>query len=409
MIVGYLCSYADYAAWGFPLANRRLSATPIYAILGLMHIIFDARYIRTDHHDGISRFSAELLQGLAPLCSQAGDTLSALIHDDGQRRFLPLNVQPIYFHPPTSPKEPLSALLLNTYQPDIVFSPMQTIGSFGKKFKLILTVHDLIYYTYPQPPRNLSWPVRALWRLYHLSYWPQKQLLRGANSLVVVSNETANQVRKAGLYAGEIDVVYNAAAPEMMQLGQGRPSAFTPEKAHHIIYMGSFMPYKNVENIVRAAAFLPKHYTVHFLSRIRPAEKERYEAIFRDARGSDKLGAQLIFHNGVSDADYIHLLRHGALISASLTEGYGVPIAEAQALGVPVLCSNIPIFKEVAGNAALYFDPRLPADIAAKIQMLESEMVFKTLASRSIMQSRRFSWGASAKRLFTIIHEHSGR
>jgi len=225
----------------------------------------------------------------------------------------------------------------------------------------------------------------------------------------VVSNETANQVRKAGLYAGEIDVVYNAAAPEMMQLGQGRPSAFTPEKAHHIIYMGSFMPYKNVENIVRAAAFLPKHYTVHFLSRIRPAEKERYEAIFRDARGSDKLGAQLIFHNGVSDADYIHLLRHGALISASLTEGYGVPIAEAQALGVPVLCSNIPIFKEVAGNAALYFDPRLPADIAAKIQMLESEMVFKTLASRSIMQSRRFSWGASAKRLFTIIHEHSGR
>ena len=48
-----------------------------------MHIIFDARYIRTDHHDGISRFSAELLQGLAPLCSQAGDTLSALIHDDG--------------------------------------------------------------------------------------------------------------------------------------------------------------------------------------------------------------------------------------------------------------------------------------------------------------------------------------
>ena len=148
---------------------------------------------------------------------------------------------------------------------------------------------------------------------------------------------------------------------------------------------------------------------MHFLSRIRPAEKEQCEAIFRDARGSDKLGAQLIFHNGVSDADYIHLLRHGALISASLTEGYGVPIAEAQALGVPVLCSNIPIFKEVAGNAALYFDPRLPADIAAKIQMLESETVFKTLASRSIMQSRRFSWGASAKRLFTIIHEHSGR
>ena len=203
MIVGYLCSYADYAAWGFPLASRWLSATPIYAILGLMHIIFDARYIRTDHHDGISRFSAELLQGLAPLCSQAGDTLSALIHDDGQRRFLPLNVQPIYFHPPTSPKEPLSALLLNTYQPDIVFSPMQTIGSFGKKFKLILTVHDLIYYTYPQPPRNLSWPVRALWRLYHLSYWPQKQLLRGANSLVVVSNETANQVRKADCTPGK--------------------------------------------------------------------------------------------------------------------------------------------------------------------------------------------------------------
>ena len=238
-----------------------------------MHIIFDARYIRTDHHDGISRFSAELLQGLAPLCSQAGDTLSALIHNDGQRRFLPLNVQPIYFHPPTSPKEPLSALLLNTYQPDIVFSPMQTIGSFGKKFKLILTVHDLIYYTYPQPPRNLSWPVRALWRLYHLSYWPQKQLLRGANSLVVVSNETANQVRKAGLYAGEIDVVYNAAAPEMMQLGQGRPSAFTPEKAHHIIYMGSFMPYKKCREHCTGSSLFAKALHGAFLKPHSPCRK----------------------------------------------------------------------------------------------------------------------------------------
>ena len=51
----------------------------------------------------------------------------------------------------------------------------------------------------------------------------------------------------------------------------------------------------------------------------------------------------------------------------ALHEGFGLPVLEAMVRGVPVVCSDIPALREVAGSAALYFDPRVPADIAARI------------------------------------------
>ena len=56
------------------------------------------------------------------------------------------------------------ALLVNRLKPDVVFSPMQTMGSLGRRYRLVLTVHDLIYYRHRTPPRDLPAPVRALVR-----------------------------------------------------------------------------------------------------------------------------------------------------------------------------------------------------------------------------------------------------
>jgi glycosyltransferase involved in cell wall biosynthesis len=61
------------------------------------------------------------------------------------------------------------------------------------------------------------------------------------------------------------------------------------------------------------------------------------------------------------------------LIFPSLYEGFGLPLLEAMALGVPVLASNTTCIPEVAGDAALYFDPRVPRDVAGAIERLVNE------------------------------------
>jgi hypothetical protein len=154
-----------------------------------MKIAFDCRYVRTDHHDGISRFSARLVEQLALIAHAKGDELVMLISDPQQLNMLP-ELPFSKISAPTSPREPFVASQINALEPDIVFSPMQTIGARGRKYKLVLTVHDLIYYSHPTPPRQFSWPIRFLWRLYHTAWWPQKMLLAHSDAVVAVSETT---------------------------------------------------------------------------------------------------------------------------------------------------------------------------------------------------------------------------
>lgn len=112
-----------------------------------MKFFFDARYIRTDFHDGISRYSTELGAALAKLTD-----VTFIICDPAQIAFLPKEAAYVQIHAPTAVKEPFTARILNEYEPDIVFSPLQTMGATGRNYKLILTSHDMIYYRHRTPP-----------------------------------------------------------------------------------------------------------------------------------------------------------------------------------------------------------------------------------------------------------------
>ena len=123
--------------------------------------------------------------------------------------------------------------------------------------------------------------------------------------------------------------------------------------------MGSFMPYKNVETMVRGMAELPD-MTLHLLSRITPQRRAELEALA-------PAGANMVFHNGVTDDEYEALLaRTTALVSLSRAEGYGLPLVEAMSHGTPVIASDIPIFREVGDDAVSYVHPDSPAEFAAR-------------------------------------------
>jgi glycosyltransferase involved in cell wall biosynthesis len=184
-------------------------------------------------------------------------------------------------------------------------------------------------------------------------------------------------------------VVYNA--PEVHAV-KGLQRKLTKS----LVYMGTFMPYKNVEAVIRGVALLAG-FKLELLSRISPAREAELKSL------ADEVGANVEFHRGVSDERYHDLLGQAtALVSASLDEGFGIPVVEAMAQGVPVVVSDIPIFREVAGAAGRFFEPSSPKSFAAAINAVEAN---PPSAKALQAQAEKFSWDASATELLKLIEK----
>ncbi|CAB4907877.1 MAG: glycosyltransferase [Actinobacteria bacterium] len=357
-----------------------------------MRIGFDARYIRWDEHDGISRFSVGLVSELANLVSnEGGDELVIFVSDERQLALLPA-VPHFMVSAPTSAREPWVAKQINRAECDIVFSPMQTMGSRGRTYKLILTVHDLIYYRHRTPPRQFSLPVRLLWRLYHLSWWPQRYLLNRADAVVTVSEVTARLIQKRRLTRHPVFVVPNAAdAPS-----DSRPQPWR-SRGKRALYMGSFMPYKNVDTLARAAA-VKTDWEFHLLSKCDSHTQDRLRLLAG--------GGHLIFHDGTPEKQYRDLLSTSlALITASRDEGFGIPLIEAMSQGTPLVVSDIDIFHEVAGEAAVFVSPDDPQGFAQALGELAGESYWSRASSAGLERSRAYSWEQSARLLFDVLKQ----
>lgn len=354
-------------------------------MLPTMKLFYDARYIRTDFHDGISRYSTELGTALAKQTE-----VTFIICNPDQLHFLPKKAKFIQIHAPSSVREPFTAILLNTFKPDVVFSPMQTMGTIGRQYKLILTSHDMIYYRHPTPPNNINFALKLGWRVYHMNYVAERMALNSADIVATVSSTVQREFEQAKLTKRPIIVIANA------------PQKFNTHKVTHhgapknIIYMGSFMPYKNVENLIKAMQWLPGR-TLHLLSKITPARRKELSALIPHS-------ADVQFHGGVTDDTYETLLADNAVLAtASYDEGYGIPVAEALAMGVPAVISNIPIFHEVAAGGALYFDPDSPQEFARRVAELDNKAVRDKVIATGKVHISSFSWDDSARALLNTI------
>jgi len=352
-----------------------------------MKLLYDARYIRTDFHDGVSRYSTELGNALAKITD-----VTFLISNPAQLQFLPKKAKYELIHSPTSFKEPFTALILNKLAPDVVFSPMQTMGTLGRKYKQILTTHDTLYYRHPTPPTNTNiGPLLKIgWRLYHATYIPERLALNSADHVVTVSHTVKQELLDAKLTKRPITVVLNA------------PQKFHSHKVVHdgiaknIVFMGAFIPYKNAETLIKAMKWLPGR-TLHLLSKITPARRKELTTLIPN-------GADVRFYGGVTDDEYEALLANNAILaSASLEEGYGLPVAEALAFEVPAVISDTPIFHEVAGNGALYFDPTQPKQFADRVKQLDDPVVMQRLIAEGKKHISTYSWDTSAKTLLGAI------
>ena len=355
-----------------------------------MKILFDCRYVRVDHHDGISRFSARLVEALGKRMP-----VEMLISDEAQLAQLP-DLPWHLISSPTSLREPWVARQVNLLEPDAVFSPLQTMGSAGRRYGLVLTLHDLIYHRHRTPPRDLPWYIRFGWWAYHLTWGPQRRALSKPDEVVTVSETTKTLIAEHRLTNRPVTVVLNAADPI-----DDHPPARTPPKSRDLVYVGSFMPYKNVTTLARAMRDLPG-YRLHLLSRVPVAERTRLTAIAPPG--------SLKFYDGVSDTDYARLLETAhALVHASFDEGFGIPLVEAMSVGTPIVVSDIPIFREIGGTAGIYADPHDPAAFAKAVKILDIPADWARHSTAAREQAALFDWDRSADVLYEVLRRVAGK
>lgn len=356
-------------------------------------IWFDGRYVNPTKPDGITSFSLGLIEAVLEI-----SPLTVMVNSKEQVDLMPRseNLRLYFTNPVASPKELFSTRKLNREGIKVLFSPMQTTSGLFRNFKLVYTLHDLIYYRHRTPPANFNPFIRAVWFLYHLGYWPQRLILSLADAIATVSETTRDQMLRHKLTRRPIYVIHNAAqAPERVDKANRHDSEF-------LVYMGSFIGYKNVETLIRGMQYLPNH-TLVLLSRITPERKSELQEL------ADSMGAKVRFENGVTKDEYHEWLHSAkALVSASKDEGFGIPVVEAMERGCPVILSDIPIFEEVAGPAGLRFAATDAIAFAEQVKRLGDKRDWKLHSDLGLSQAEFFTWEDSAELFIELCEELVG-
>ncbi len=199
--------------------------------------------------------------------------------------------------------------------------------------------------------------------------------LRRATRIVALSERTkADALALERCEAEKIEVI-PIAIPEGLEPAYHRP----PESEPRVLHIGS-MENKNLERHVRVAK--EAGVTLVLVGALSPQQLDLVAAI----------GGTVDYRGEVSDSELASVYHSvDALLFASLSEGFGMPIIEAQAVGVPVVTSNLEPMIDVSGEAACLVDPVDQSSILAGLQRVLSDQSYRAeLVRRGLENARRF-------------------
>jgi glycosyltransferase involved in cell wall biosynthesis len=157
-----------------------------------------------------------------------------------------------------------------------------------------------------------------------------------------------------------------------------------------VLCVAAKRPHKNQEVLVRAAPLLGDRTDVLLAGHPEPYDEELRRIAAEDG------ATRVRFADYVSDADLEALWELAACaVFPTLAEGFGLPVVEAMARGVPVACSDLPVLREVGGDVPCYFDPHDPASVASAAETAIREAPARIPAGRE--RASEFSWSAAAR------------
>ena len=378
-----------------------------------LRILTDGRYIQ-DHFPGIGRYVVNLAQAMIPLLGE--DERLVLLHDPTQPSRWDLTalagerVQLV--NVPISPfslrQQWIIPRILRRLEADLYHSPYYLMP-YRPGVPTVVTMYDLIPLLFPQ---QVSLPARLLFR------WMTALALRTASHVIVISQATRRDLlafyhlppQKVTVIPLAIDPAFHPQPPT--EIERVRRQYALPE--NYLLYLGINKPHKNLVRLVDAFSRLTSHVSrpTSYVQRPTLIIAGRWDKRYPDPRqwaGALGIDDAVRFLGAVPEAE-LHALYIGAtlFVFPSLYEGFGLPVLEAMACGVPVICSNTSSLPEVAGEAAIMVNALDTDELAAAMErVLGDQALQEEMSRKGMMRVGRFSWERTARETLRVYERLS--
>lgn len=295
------------------------------------------------------------------------------------------------------------ALFSAKNKPDIFFSPTHYAPRFGK-VKRVITIFDLAYLHFPDMFNKKD--------LYQMTNWT-KASIKDADHIITISQFTKRDIVKnyqvlsknvTVAYPGYGEDIYKPIS-DLKKIEEIKLKYKILGK--YVLFIGTVQPRKNLLRLIESFIKIDDLMLVvvgKTLGLGRQAWK--YQDIL-DAPEKLGISEKVIFTGFVPDEDMVYLM-NGATCFAlpSLWEGFGIPVVDAMACGVPVIVSNVSSLPEVVGEAGLLVDPRSITQIEQSIRTISSDKkLWQKKSKLGLVQSKKFSWTKMAKIVLNVFEE----
>tara|TARA_Y100000591_G_scaffold91531_1_gene77394 strand:- start:2458 stop:3534 length:1077 start_codon:yes stop_codon:yes gene_type:complete len=258
-------------------------------------------------------------------------------------------------------------LYIKIYKPDLVHFSYYN-GKLIPRLKVpyVVTIYDLIHEKLDLNDKQ----------------FPKSEMLDKAEHIICISNTTKNDlIERYNVDQKKVSTIF---------LGVNNTNIYKEKKEKYILYVGDRKGYKNFESIVKAfgnSSFLKKNYKLICFGGDKFSSKEK---LF-----FDKIGIKKNLFQESGNDQYLKKFYESAslFVNTSLIEGFGLTNLEAMSYGCPVLCSEIPIFREILGNSCEYVEPKNIEIIQKKIEkILKSQNEQKRLIRLGFNKISNYSW-----------------
>jgi glycosyltransferase involved in cell wall biosynthesis len=275
------------------------------------------------------------------------------------------------------------------------------VGPLMGSCRQVITVHDLSFLRYPEffRPGN---------RLYLRTM--TGVACRRADAVIAVSDFTAREVVELlGVGAGRVTTIYHGLAPRFRPLPEEDVARFRQEGGlpdRFVLFMGTLEPRKNLVQLVRAFARL-QDPDLHLM--LVGARGWYYESVFAEV---ERLGlADRVHFPGYVPAEtqaFWYNAAH-AFAYVSVYEGFGMPVLEALACGVPTLTSSTTSLPEVGGDAVVTAPPGDESALVESLDRVIHDVALRTqLRQQGMRRAASFSWDKAASQTADVYRSVLG-
>lgn len=358
-----------------------------------MNIGIDISRLATAQRTGTERYTWELLAGLA--------THPGLHEYWLYCREMPVDLPPLpaHMHVRVLPFPRLWTHIRLAWElwrqpPDVLFVPSHVVPwnvRLVPRLRVVTTVHDLGFLHFPQAHTTFQ---NVYLRLS--TWWATKS----ADTVIAISQATADDLYTFSGIAPDRVVVIPHGVSALFA-----PQAATPQAwSRYFLYVGTLQPRKNLARVIEAFAQARCHPDTHLLIAGRTGWlSEPLQALALQYGVANRVH----FLGFVPDTQLPGLLASArAFVFPSLYEGFGMPVLEAMASGVPVITSTTSALPEVAGDAALLVDPTDVSAIAQAMTRIDTDdNLHAAYVTRGIHRARGYSWQRCADTTRAVLSD----